>query len=265
MLAPWIISHFPRHTVYVEPFCGAANVLLRKRPSRVEVLNDLYGRVVSCFRVLRDPEQAKRLQELLRLTPCSEEEYLSCREASNDPVEDARRLIVLGHQGHGSTGASGGKLTGWRRGVRPHGPTSAREWGSLWEHVLEWADRLRGVYLENDDAIKVIERWDGPETLFYVDPPYMQSTRTSGPNGYAYEMTDEQHLKLIDCLRQVSGAVVLSGYRNSLYDDNLCDWHTVSRNVVVDRGAQRTEVLWLNAKAVAKRYLPLFKCERNFK
>ena len=128
MLAPWIISHFPKHKVYVEPFCGAANVLLRKKPSKVEVLNDLYGRIVSCFRVLRDSEQAKRLQELLRLTPCSEEEYFACREMSDDPVEDARRLIVLGHQGHGSAGASGGKITGWRRGVRPHGPANAKEW-----------------------------------------------------------------------------------------------------------------------------------------
>ena len=151
------------------------------------------GRLVNAFRVLRDPEQSIQLREALKMTPYAEREYRPARDRSDDPVEDARRLIVLGHQSHGSTGASGGKLSGWRRGLRPHGPTSADEWAGLHRHIQAWSDRLRGVYLENTDASLIIQRWDSPDTVFYVDPPYLADTRTQGLRGYAHEMTDEEH------------------------------------------------------------------------
>ena len=253
MLAKWIISHFPSHRVYVEPFAGAASVLLNKDPSRVEVLNDLNQRIVSAFRVLRDPDLASRLQELLRLTPCSEVEYQAARDRAQCPVEDARRLIVLGHQAHGSTGASGGKLSGWRRGVRPHGPTSAREWSALWKEVLSWSDRLRGVYLECGDAATVIRRWDDPDALFYVDPPYVAETRTQGLRGYAHEMTDDEHRSLAEVLSEVQGMVVLSGYPCDLYDQDLYKgWHRIERNVVADKAKKATEVLWVNEAAASQ-------------
>ncbi|MCK5606326.1 DNA adenine methylase [Candidatus Pacearchaeota archaeon] len=114
-IAPWIISHFPGHKIYVEPFCGASSVFAQKKPACQEVINDMNGRIVNLFRVLRDQKRAIELKNFLELTPYAEEEYQSCRETSPDPVEDARRVIVLGMQGHGGTGASGGKLTGWRR------------------------------------------------------------------------------------------------------------------------------------------------------
>ncbi len=254
-MSSWIIQHFPDHKIYVEPFCGAASVLLNKPRSRVEVLNDKYQRIVSAFRVIRD--HYSELQDLLRLTPCSEVEYRAAREQHPDPVEDASRLIVLGHQAHGSTGASGGKLSGWRRGVRSHGQTSAREWAGLWEHVLSWADRLRGVYLECDDAATIIKRWDSPETLFYVDPPYVSSTRTTGLVGYAHEMTDDDHIALSDLLHGLSGKVVLSAYRSALYDELYGDWNKSCRQAIADKGKVATEFLWFNF-AAAKRQRTLF-------
>lgn len=249
-LAPWVISHFPEHRVYVEPFGGGGSVLIQKRLSMVEVLNDRYSRIVNLFRVLRDPVMAERLQDLLCLTPYAEEEYFACREVSPDAVEDARRMIVLGHQGHGSTGASGGKKSGWRRGVRDHGGSSASEWRDLWQHVDLWSERLRGVYLENSDAVEVMQRWDAVDALHYVDPPYVGESRTEGLRGYAHEMEDADHVRLAECLHGLKGRVIVSGYQSDLYEELFKGWIRVERKHIADRALTRTEVLWMRNVAL---------------
>lgn len=256
-LAPWIIAQLPPHRVYIEPFAGAASVLLRKPPSAVEVLNDRHRRVVNLFRLLRDPNQRVRLTDQLRLTPCAEAEYRACREPSDDPVEDARRLLVLGWQGHGSAGASGAgrgrALTGWRRGDRGGLANSAREWATLWPQVAAWADRLRGVYLECDEALNVIRRWDAPDALFYCDPPYPPTTRSAGCRGYCHELDDADHCALAAVLRQIRGMVALSGYPCPLYDRLYPDWMRLEQQTTADRAASRVEALWLNPAAARRR------------
>lgn len=245
-LAPWIISHFPRHRVYVEPYCGAASVLLRKPRARVEVLNDKYGRVISLFEVLRDPMAAQQLRESLKYTPCSVTEYMNAREISADPVEDARRMIILGQQAHGSTGAAGGKKSGWRRGIRPTGPCSAEGWSNLWKQVDRWAARLRAVYLESAEAIDIIRRYDSKDTLFYLDPPYLAETRQCH-NGYACELNETAHKELAHVLHSIQGQAIISGYASSLYFDVLYpDWHVSSREARTDKNGWATEYLWMN-------------------
>src|SRR3954466_7106373 len=85
-LAPWIISHFPPHRIYVEPFGGAASVLLRKTPAFSEIYNDLDGEAVNLFQVLRRPADAGRLIELLELTPFARAEFEDSYAECEDPV-----------------------------------------------------------------------------------------------------------------------------------------------------------------------------------
>lgn len=92
-LASWIISHFPDHQLYCEPFGGSAGVLLRKPISSFEVYNDLDGDVVNFFRCLRD--HPKELQRLIDLTPYSREEYEAAFQSrGGEPLERARRYFV---------------------------------------------------------------------------------------------------------------------------------------------------------------------------
>src|SRR5262245_50804810 len=105
-LAPWIVAHLPPHTCYVEPFGGAASVLLRKPPSRYEVYNDLDGAVVGFFRVLR--ERPADLIRAIQCTPFARAEVdLACVPVppevdAVDDLERARRLYVRAWQGrHG--------------------------------------------------------------------------------------------------------------------------------------------------------------------
>lgn len=236
--------------VTVEPFCGAASVLLRKPPSKNEILNDLDGRIVNVFRVLRDPAQAAELEKLLLYTPYSSEEYEEARQPANDPVEDARRMMVLGFQSHGNTGTSG-KRSGWRRGIRAASPNSANEWRDLHQQVQRWAHRLRGCYIENDDALSVIRRWDSRKTLFYIDPPYLAEVRALGGKAYKHEMDEEQHVELASLLQEIEGMAVVSGYRTCLYDRLYKEWRRIDRKALCDKGRIATESIWLSPSVVS--------------
>ena len=111
-IAEWVISHFPPHRVYVEPFGGAASVLLQKNAALVEVYNDLDSHVVSLFRILRDPARAEELRWLMELTPFSREEHARSFEQSSDPLEEARRFLVRSFQSLGNKDRC--KTNGWR-------------------------------------------------------------------------------------------------------------------------------------------------------
>lgn len=250
-LAPWIMSFFPEHYTYVEPFGGAAGVLLQKPRSISEVYNDLDGDIVNVFRVLQDQAQADELLRRLLLTPYARAEFDISYEPTSDPVEQARRTLIRAHQGFGSAGATKHK-TGFRiDSARKYG-TAAHLWAKYPAQITSFIDRLQAVVIENKAASAVIENHDRPDTLFFVDPPYVHSTRKMGSSKYYHhELTDDDHVQLLQQLDKVSGLVVLSGYNSDIYNDMLCSWirHSTSARISAGRGtAVRTEVVWLNQK-----------------
>lgn len=242
ILAPWIIEHLPPHRVYVEPFGGAASVLLRKPRSYAEVYNDLDDDVVNLFRVLRSPD-AGRLVEAVKLTPFSRVEQSEAYAKTDDPVERARRLIVRSFQGFGSNGTH--RATGFRANSTRSGTTPARDWLNYPDALAIIVERLRGVTIENRDALKVMAVNDCPEAVHYVDPPYLPETRDSGTD-YAHEMTADDHSRLLDFLPSLKGVVLLSGYASNLYDAALGGWRRIERLALADGARARTEVLWIN-------------------
>jgi DNA adenine methylase len=258
-LAPWIIGHFPAHRVYVEPFGGAASVLLRKPRAYAEVYNDLDDWAVNLFRVLRDETLSARLLEALRLTPFARTEFEVGRElteAVGDPVELARRLIVRSFMGFGSN-AHNGRSTGFRANSNRSGTTPAKDWSNYPDALPALIERMRGVVIENRDAMQVMLAHDGLETLHYVDPPYMAETRSPGNKYdlkyrmYRHELDDDAHAKLLDDLQTLAGMVILSGYASPLYDRTLGNWRRVETQAHADGARDRTEVLWINPQACA--------------
>jgi DNA adenine methylase len=259
LLAPRIIGHFPPHRVYVEPFGGAASVLLQKPRACAEVYNDLDDWVVNLFRVLRDPAQAARLTEALRLTPFARTEFEVGRElgeAEGDPVELARRLIVRSFMGFGSN-AHNGRSTGFRANSNRSGTTPARDWANYPAALPALIERLQGVVIEHRDASQVMSAHDSPETLHYVDPPYLPETRSPANKYdlkyrmYRHELTAEDHARLLSFLKTTEGMVVLSGYPSAMYDQALKGWARVEMKALADGARARTEVLWINPAATA--------------
>lgn len=259
-LAQWIISHFPPHRIYVEPFGGAASVLMQKERSYAEVYNDLDDEVVNLFRVLRDPVAAAELRRQLELTPFARVEHQDAYELADEPIERARRLIILSFMGFGSNGHNRRRKTGFRANSNRSGTTPAHDWGNYSSAVDAFSERLRGVVIEHRDAVEVMLHHDGPETLHYVDPPYLPETRAlKNPYDlkyaggmYAHEMSTQEHEALLAVLIDLRGMVVLSGYASDSYDGALADWRRVTIAAHADGARDRTEVLWINPRA-AKR------------
>jgi DNA adenine methylase len=248
-LAPWIISHFPKHKYYVEPFGGAAGVLLQKPRSDVEVYNDLDGDIVNFFRVLRDPELCKHLIEQCVLTPYSRDEFERAFEPAEDSLEKARRLVIRACMGFGSAGASRDK-TGFRVDMKRPYSTAMDVWAKYPDGLSNIGLRLAGVQIENRPAVSLFERHDDNDTLFYLDPPYVHNTRViHGKTGYNHEMTDEQHVELLNAARELKSMVIISGYESELYNDLLTGWtkNKTSSRISAGRGTDvRTEVIWMN-------------------
>lgn len=240
MLAPWIISHFPAHRCYVEPFGGGGSVLLRKERSYAEVYNDLDAEIVNLFRVARD--HGEELKRKLELTPFSRVDFRESYALSDDPIEQARRTVSRAFMGFGSNAHN--KNTGFRSNSNRSGTTPAHDWRNYPEAFGAIIERLRGVVIENRDAAEVMASHDETTTLHYVDPPYVPETRNAGDD-YRHEMTDDDHRALATKLEQLQGMVIVSGYPSPLYDEIYAGWRRVERRHLADGARERTEVLWL--------------------
>lgn len=250
-LAPWIISNFPQHRIYVEPFGGAGSVLLQKPRSYSEVYNDLDGQICNLFRVLRNPAQARELVRMVKLTPYARAEFDESYIVADDPIEQARRTLFRSMAGFSTCGASGQWKTGFRGNVTRTGTTPVHDWQHFPIAMEDIIERLRGVVIENDDALAVIARYDGPETLLYVDPPYPMLTRSDrwSRSAYKHEMTDDDHRQLAAALHACRGVVVVSGYACELYDMELYPtWWRNERESHADGARDRVEVLWMNRR-----------------
>lgn len=253
-LAEFIISLFPQHTHYIEPFGGSGAVLLNKPSSSIETYNDLDRDVVTFFKVLR--EQPDELAYQIRYTPYSRDEYNLAK--SDEPISDlerARRFYVKIRQGFNATTRT---YTGWRREVKAsRGVACSKSWQNSLPDVQALAVRLGQVQIENRDAHSLIQECDSPGALFYIDPPYVLKTRKY-KRAYAHEMSDRQHDILAKLLNGLQGKVILSGYNCELYEDLYSSWKRIDIPVTLRSSkGQRVESLWLNYDHTV--HLPLLR------
>lgn len=256
-LAPWVLQFFPKHSGYCEPYGGSASLLMLKPRVGAEIYNDLDGDVVNVFRILRDPVTAAELKRRVELTPFAREEFDWSYEPAIDELDAAHKLIVRSFFGHGSDAATRGCRTGFRSKRTDERALPSQEWATWPDAIPAFTRRLRGVMIENRNALEVIERFDSPQSLIFADPPYVHSTRSamkqsSTKNGYRHEMDDIAHRELAQVLRGAESMVVLCGYPSDLYDRELYpDWERYERRHMADGGKARTEVVWINEACAA--------------
>lgn len=249
-IAKWIIEMFPPHHSYLEPFFGSGAVLFSKARSDIETINDLDGDIVNLFEWCRkDPE---RLAREIYLTPYSRAVFDSAFLPADDSFQQAVNFLIRLNMGHGFR--TTGEKVGWKNDVQGREKAyAAQDWMNLPDKIFLIAERLRGVQIECQPAIKLIRRFHHSNVLIYCDPPYVLSTRRG--KQYRYEMDEKDHAELLCFLQQHPGPVLISGYDTDLYSRLLQGWHKETIKSINQLAMQRTECLWMNFEPVRQQKL----------
>lgn len=242
-IAPWIISQIPKHHSYLEPYFGGGAILFNKEPSRIETINDLDDDVVNLFQVIR--EKRDELIEAVVYTPYARQEYnLAFPENSDElsDIERAKNFLIRSGMGHGFRLC---EKCGWKKDVYGREAAYAvRYWNDLPEVITHIALRLKMVQIEHKPAVDLIKAFNHDNVLIYLDPPYVLSTRSR--KQYRHEMSDQDHVELLETSLEHKGYVMLSGYDSDLYNDYLKGWRKISTPSRAENSLPRTEVLWMN-------------------
>ncbi len=241
-IARWIIDFFPEHHSYLEPFLGSGAVLFNKPRSNIETVNDLDGNVVNLFEWIRqDPE---RLAHEIYYTPYARQVYEDAFAAvPEDSLQKAVNFYIRLNMGHGFR--TNGEKVGWKNDIQGRERSYAsKDWCDLPGKIIQAAERLRGVQIENRPAVEEMQRFNYPNVLIYLDPPYVLSTRHG--KQYRYEMDDAAHNDLLDVSLAHRGPVLISGYDNELYNERLKNWHREETFCYSQVKSKKKEVLWMN-------------------
>ncbi len=246
----WLLPLLPKAHHYCEPFSGSAAVLLNRHPAPVETYNDVDGEVVNFFRALRD--QGAELERAIALTPFSREEFHRAIVSSTQGVstlERARRFYIRARQtrtGLAQT-ATLGRWANCKDTSRAGMSGVVSRWLGGVEALADIGTRLIRVQIENRPALDVIRLYDGENTLFYCDPPYLHDTRGDS-KAYGFEMNEEEHIALAATLHRCAGKAAISGYRNALMDGLYRDWRRFDAPVKQCHSIkkERQECLWMN-------------------
>lgn len=249
----WLLPLLPTARHYCEPFAGSAAVLINRLPAPVETYNDLDGEVVNFFRALRD--QKESLIEAIGLTPFSREEFSEAVADRDEPLSDlerARRFFVRARQtrtGLAQT-ATLGRWANCKNTSRSGMSGVVSRWLGSVEGLPEVALRLLRVQIENRPAVEVIKLYDGPDTLFYCDPPYPHGSRGDS-RAYGFEMDDAAHAELAAVLHACVGRIAISGYRCALMDELYSGWRREDAPAKLCHSVktERQEALWMNFDA----------------
>ena len=245
-IARQLTELIPQHHSYVEPYAGSLALLFNKIPSDIETINDLDSDVTNLFRCIQ--RDSERLGRLVMTTPYSREEYDRQFEIPKgaiyiDSFERAAGFLIKCWQGHGFR--TNGYKVGWKNDVQGRESMYALwNWYRLPEWIIEAADRLRRVQIENRPALEVIERFDYENVFMYLDPPYLLGTRTA--KQYKHEMTDADHEELLKLILQSKAKVMISGYESEMYNDYLKGWQKEYFTSCAEHNGTRQEVVWLN-------------------
>lgn len=238
-LSPWIISNFPenyKEMIYLEPFCGNANVLLNKKKSTIEIINDIDPSVIEIYQALRN-EPKELIKRLKRCKYCEETFNQALKnEKQEDYLDQAVNEFVVRRMSRGGTKNTFARL----REGKPED-----SWLSFIESLPDLAERIKEVYVFNKTAVEIMKVFDFPDVFLYCDPPYLHETKTS-KTVYESEMDTNNHIELAHHLNVFQGKALISGYASPLYNRLYKEWNIEKKKIVSSPKETKVEILWKN-------------------
>ena len=216
-----ILELMPAHKIYVEPFFGGGAIFFAKGPSFLEVINDTNSLLINFYQQCVDNFEA--LQHRIQNTLHSESEYNKARTIYNNPryrskLDKAWAVWVMTNMSVMATPRGG-----WKR---DNGTGGSHIGIGMDNHRKRFTsqiyDRLSKVQISCRDAIDVIKERDTPDSLFYLDPPYIGAEQKHY-KGYK----KEDFKRLLDVLAGIQGKFILSNFNSDILQE-YCEannWH----------------------------------------
>jgi len=252
-LCNWIIDHFPagyQELTYCEPFCAGASVFLNKEPSPEEVISDTDQGVIYVFKALRDEPREfitriKRTRYTARAFKMAKNRV---KRGFKDYIDEAVNEYILRRMSRGGLKTA----FAWSNRLRGGQPGDLNAWQTIIEQLPLIAERVENATVLCEDFRNVIKIWDEENTLMYLDPPYLHSTRSENATKvYENELTVEDHMDLLQLAKNARGKVVISGYSSPLYNRTLKEWKVKKKNVAnhssqTKKKDRRLECIWMN-------------------
>ena len=252
-LSNWIIDNFPKDFTqlnYCEPFCGAASVLLNKERSPQETICDLDKGIVALFKTLRD--EPNEFIGRLKRTKYQESTFKAHLKKAEDQFEDyvdlAINEFILRRMSRGGLKKAFACSDRGRCGQ----PGDVNAWETIIDLLPDISERLAGVNIISASFESVVPNWDEENTLIYLDPPYLHTTRNeSTTEAQDHELTVEQHIQLLDMIKNARGKVIISGYYSRLYKETLVGWKCKKKEIANHASQNKTkdrkvECIWMN-------------------
>lgn len=252
-LASRIVSLMPTNvSQYIEPFGGSLAVLLERTPDNcAEIVNDLSGELMNFWRVLQNQNTYPQFERRVQCIPFSEQAFYDAHTTNAiGHIDRAVNFFVRCRQSRAGCFKDFATMTRsrTRRGMNEQ----ASAWLGAVARLPEVHARLMRVAILCRPAINVIREQDCAEAFFYLDPPYVEETRTS-VGQYSHEMSIDEHAVLLSQLSRLQGKFILSGYRCTLYDraSDAYNWYRIDIDMPNnaaggDEKRRMTESLWLN-------------------
>lgn len=243
-IARQLAELIPPHHSYVEPYFGSGALLFSKQSSDIETINDLDSDVTNLFKCIQ--QDSERLARLVITTPFSREVYDQQFESDDlcaSQYQKAAGFLVKMWQAHGTR--NDGYKAGWKYdAIARERMYGLWNWYRLPDWIIEIAERLRKVQIENRPALEVIRRFDYQNAFIYIDPPYLLGTRLR--KQYKHEMTDADHEELLKTILQSKAKIMISGYESDMYNEYLQGWRKETFSSCAENGKPRQEVVWMN-------------------
>lgn len=245
----WVIDNFPinyESMTYVEPFVGSGSIVLNKKPSITEFINDKNEALINIYWCLRHhPTKFVNQLSTIEYTEQTFKEALSEFDFE-DEIDEAVNEYILYRMSRGGMK----KTFAWSNRLRGGIPGDINAWENSISNLLNIANRLKDVNINNLDFKNIISIYDNENIFMYLDPPYMSNTRVS-KEVYDYEFTTKDHNDLLELILQSKAKILISGYDSFLYNTYLKDWNKHQKIVISNSGqtkvkGYKVEILWSN-------------------